>query len=174
MRDSSYTIKPVFTRYLHRLSQELLIIFPIGLLIVLLFNLVLLKSQFENSKEDILQNLPAGRQDPQNTQAHLFLAQQLYVTNMFPQAETEAQLANDQELLQKIQDVKNQPEEIKRQILFLQKVVDQFPNYRDAYIKLAILNWKLYRPFDAKKYLDKALEIDPNNAVAKKLLEEIK
>ena len=144
-------MEKIYKTYLSRLAQELQIIFPFFLLVILFFNILIPKSQFDQAKE---------------TKNHLFLAQQLFVTNQFVPAEKEAMLANDLELLRKIQNIKNQPDEVERQILFWQKVVDQFPNYRDAYIKLAILNWKLYRPFDARKYLDKALEIDPNDKVA--------
>lgn len=148
--------------YFSRLTKELLIILPIGMFVILLGNLLQAQSQFDIAKQNIL-NSPA---DPKS---HTFLTQQFFVTNQFREAEIEAQLANNQDLLQKIQEVKNQPEEVRREILKLQKIVEQFPSYRDAYIKLAILNWKLYRPFDAQKYLEKALEIDPNNQVAKDL-----
>lgn len=54
-------------------------------------------------------------------------------------------------------------EKIQKEILLWQKTVDEFPGYRDAYIKLAILNWKLNRNFVAQKLLNQALEIDPNS-----------
>lgn len=54
-------------------------------------------------------------------------------------------------------------EEIQKEILLWQKTVEDFPGYRDAYLKLAILNWKLNRNFETQKLLNQALEIDPNN-----------
>lgn len=142
-------------RYLSRLLKELSFLLPITVLLILVINLLTPKSPFEISKDNL---------------SHLLLAQQLITTNQFTQAKKEANLANDSELFLKIQQIENQPEEIKKEIISLQKLTEQYPNYRDAYFKLAILNWKLYRPFDSKKYLDKALEIDPNNEVAKKLI----
>lgn len=59
---------------------------------------------------------------------------------------------------------------IKTQIINWQRVTNDWPNYRDGDIKLAILNWRLYRVFDAKKFLGSALKIDPNNELARKLL----
>lgn len=56
-------------------------------------------------------------------------------------------------------------EEIQKEIFLWQKTADEFPGYRDAYLKLAILNWKLNRNFETQKFLNKALEIDPNNEV---------
>lgn len=153
--------------YFSRLAKELLVILPVGLLVILLGNLIQPQSQFDTAKQNILT-------DPADPQPHLFLAQQFFVTNQFREAEIEVKSANNQDLLQQIQEIKNQPEEIRKKIFNLQKIVDQLPNYRDAYIELAILHWQLYRPFDARKYLEKALEIDPNNGVANKILEVVK
>lgn len=148
--------------YFSRLIRELHLILPVTLLIIFATNLLSPKSLFELSKE-------TAQQNPSAASHHLFLAQQLLTTNQFTQAETEARLAANEETLQKIQEVKNQPEDIKGQIRFWQEVIDQFPNYRDAYIKLAILNWKIYRSFEAKRNLEKAFQIDPNNEVLNNL-----
>lgn len=148
-----------------RLTRELQIIFLLLLLIILPFNLIQSKTQFEKSKEEILRNSSPS-------QAHLFLAQQFFVTNQFSTAQNEAHLAGNREMLAKLQSVQSQPEQIKNNILTLQKISDQLPAFRDIYIQLAILNWKIYRPFVAQKYLQRALEIDPNNEVTKKLLSE--
>lgn len=152
--------------YFSRLVKELLVILPIGLLFVLLANLLAPKSQFDIAKQNVLTATDPG--------SHAFLVQQFFVTNQFAQAETEARLTHNPDLLQQVQEIKKQPEEVKKEVVSLQKIVDQFPNYRDAYIKLAILNWKLYRPFDTQKYLEKALEVDPNSEVASKMLETVK
>lgn len=161
-----YIHKSLFV-YLSRLTSEFRLILPIALFVVLLLNTLTPKSQLELSKEAIQQN-PAG------PKPHLFLAQQLFVTNQFVHAQTEAKLADNTEMLQKIQEAENQSEDVQKQVIFWQKVVRTLPNYRDGYLKLAILNWKLYRPFEAKKYLDIALGLDPNNEVVKKLFREIK
>lgn len=145
--------------YFSRLVKELSAILPIGLLIILLANLLAPQSQFDVAKQNVLEH-------PADPRPHAFLARQFFATNQFTKAQVEARLANDQNLLQQIQDINSQPEKVKKDIALLQKIIAQLPNYRDAYIRLAILNWKLSRPFDAQKYLEKALEIDPNNEVA--------
>ncbi|MEK7559043.1 MAG: tetratricopeptide repeat protein [Patescibacteria group bacterium] len=51
---------------------------------------------------------------------------------------------------------------IESEIKLWQSAIERFPNYRDAYFKLAALNYQL-RKFDkAREYLDKALKLDPN------------
>lgn len=111
------------------------------------------KSSFEISKDNL---------------DHHFLAQELIAVNQFASAKKEARLANDKKLINSIETIENQPEEIEKEIIKMQKLAEQYPKYRDVYLKLAILNWKLYRHFDFKKYLDKALELDPNNEAIKK------
>lgn len=51
---------------------------------------------------------------------------------------------------------------IGKEIKFWQSSVDRFPNYRDAYFELAVLNYKLKKLDTSRKYLDKALKLDPN------------
>lgn len=126
---------------------------PIFFLLFLIINLF--------SQTDFEINKDAGN--------HPALGNQLLSHNQLDEAQIEFKLANDNEGLSQVAKIKSQPEEIKTQIIFWEKIVAEFPNYRDAYLKLAILNYKINRLFDAKKYLDKALEIDPNNEVAKKL-----
>lgn len=55
------------------------------------------------------------------------------------------------------------------EISFWESKIKQFPNFRDAYIRLAILNWKVHLDDQAKLYLDQAKKIDPNNETVKKL-----
>lgn len=159
-------LRRVLQIYFSRLAKELLVLLPISLLIILLGNLLQPQSQFDIVKGNVLNN-------PNDPEAHAFLAQQFLVTNQFAQAQTEAQLTNNEELLQKIQDINRQPEEVRDETTRLQEIMNQLPNYRDGYLRLAILNWKLYRPFVAQKYLQKALEIDPNNEMARKISETI-
>ena len=62
-----------------------------------------------------------------------------------------------------------QKEKIYQEIQFWQAIVAQFPNYRDAYLKLAILSWEVHLDGQAIQYLDHAREIDPNNENLKKI-----
>lgn len=59
---------------------------------------------------------------------------------------------------------------IQQQISSWENITREFPGFRDAYLKLAVLNLKLSRAEEAKKYLDKVLAVDPNNKEALQLM----
>ena len=52
---------------------------------------------------------------------------------------------------------------IQEEILFWENISKKFPNYRDAYLKLSVLSWKIHLDDRANFYLDEAKKIDPNN-----------
>ncbi len=54
------------------------------------------------------------------------------------------------------------PEDIKKLIVFWENIVAEKPDYRDAYLQLAVLNYKIWQNEKAEEYLKKALIIDPN------------
>lgn len=66
------------------------------------------------------------------------------------------------------------PEDIRKLISAWEKIVEEKPNYRDGYLQLAVLHYKLYENDKAKEYLEKALELDPNYEPARELEEIIK
>ena len=45
-------------------------------------------------------------------------------------------------------------EMVSQEIGKYEEMVNKYPGYRDAYIKLAILNWKIYKNDEAKRYLE--------------------
>lgn len=61
---------------------------------------------------------------------------------------------------------------LQEEILLWHAELGNKPNYRDAYLKLALLNWKLGRKYEARKFLDGALKLDPSNETAKEILED--
>lgn len=63
----------------------------------------------------------------------------------------------------------NDQEKTFQEISFWKTKIEEFPNYRDAYLKLAILNWKVRLDDQARLYLDQAKKIDPNNETLKEL-----
>lgn len=168
----------VFHLYLSRLQSEILVAIPVFLLALIIVNLFSSKSLFQSAKENLIQN-------PNSVSSRLTLARQLYTDNQLTPAKKELasalsspNLTPDQkqainDLQQKIEDRQTQPEKIKSDIMALQKTADDLPNYRDVYLKLSILNWKIYRLFDAKKYVDKSLGLDPNNIIARHISEAI-
>lgn len=58
---------------------------------------------------------------------------------------------------------------IYEEIIFWNDIVKKYPNYRDGYLKLSTLFWKVRLDDQAKYYLEKAKEIDPNNDKVKEL-----
>jgi len=68
-----------------------------------------------------------------------------------------------------LEKIKNEPKRIREEISFWEKVISEKPDYRDAYLQLAILNYQIYKKERAKEYLEKALKIDPNFAPARQL-----
>ncbi|MBI3290047.1 hypothetical protein HYZ78_01490 [Candidatus Microgenomates bacterium] len=55
-----------------------------------------------------------------------------------------------------------QREPIETEIKQWEEVVEKTPTYRDGYLKLATLYWKLRQDDKAKAALERAKEIDPN------------
>lgn len=51
-----------------------------------------------------------------------------------------------------------------KEIAFWKDVVGKYTGYRDAYFKLALLSYQTGKKDEAKTYLQKALELDPNFA----------
>ncbi len=60
-------------------------------------------------------------------------------------------------------------QKIAKDIEFWQNTTQKYPDYRDAYFQLAILEYKIKNIDLAKKYVQKALELDPNFEAGEKL-----
>jgi len=54
------------------------------------------------------------------------------------------------------------PKEIEKQILIWKTITNQFPDYRDGYLQLAVLYFKTGQKEKGQESLRKALEVDPN------------
>lgn len=144
--------KKILEIYFSRLLKELRFILPIFFIVLMIFSLFS-KNSFDIAKDN---------------EDHLYIGQELLKTNQIAQAEKEFILADADTT--PIKNIKAEPGKIKEEIVFWQKVVEEFPNYRDGYLKLAILNYKINRLFDAQKFLNKSLKIDPNSEDAKKIV----
>lgn len=59
--------------------------------------------------------------------------------------------------------------DLQKQIYLWQAVVQKHPDYRDAYIKLALLEYQVKNYKASAEYTKKSLEIDPNYDIAKKI-----
>jgi Tfp pilus assembly protein PilF len=151
-----------------------------GILVSLLlfYSFFLPKDQFRQVKEKIFKN-------PQSLEARLELAEIYLENNQFKEAEkelgflTEAieELNDEQKVkLNKLWEIKRakDPEEIRSEADNWQKIIDQYPEYRDGYLQLAILHLKLGEKEKASQALEKAAELAPNYQAAKELEEIIK
>lgn len=156
-------------RYLRRFAKELVILIPLLLVVLLTVNLLTPRTPFEKAKTAVLTN--PGEPKETVVLAKLFLRE-----NNLNSAEVELRnVPHDpeaQKLNKLIANQKTSPQKIQSEIKFWQLQIAKFPSSRDAYLKLAVLNWRLYRNFEAKKYLSKALAIDPNLTFVLPLLEE--
>lgn len=65
-------------------------------------------------------------------------------------------------LLQERSDTQKEKVSLNSQVGFWQNVVVQRPDYRDAYLELSILEFRLKDINSSKFYLEKALTLDPN------------
>lgn len=65
--------------------------------------------------------------------------------------------------------LRSEPQRIRDEIAFWEKIIAEKPDYRDAYLQLSILNYQIYENEKAKIYLKKVLYLDPNFESAKKL-----
>ena len=79
--------------------------------------------------------------------------------------------ADLEERLRDMTTVMNQPQRIREEIDYWEKVAEEKPDYRDAWIQISIRYWQLYETSKAKEVLAKAKEIDPNNETVAKLEE---
>lgn len=155
----------------------------IGLLAFLAFNLLPpLPGNFFGFEQAKL----ATMIEPKDFSSHLLLSQEYLKRGNLEAVERELTLAQNLEVSQpqttspsvlgltlspvKIwQKIVTEPQRIKEEITFWKKIVAEKPDYRDAYLQLAILNYQIYDNRKATGYLNKALELDPNFGPSKQL-----
>lgn len=63
---------------------------------------------------------------------------------------------------------------ITAEIAHWKKIADQYTGYRDVYYKIAVLEYRQGNVVEAKKYIQKALEVDPNFDAGRVLGDKIK
>lgn len=112
------------------------------------------------------------RGDLEEMERELLIAQTLATANRL--SSNNSVLATSLSPLKVLEQIKNEPKRIRGEISFWEKVILEKPDYRDAYLQLAILSYQSYEKEKAKSYLGKALDLDPNFEPARKLEEIIK
>lgn len=119
----------------------------------------------------------AALKAPNDPLPHFRLSILYQLTNNWDKATSEILLSQDSHLnsesvnqeLTKIRLTQNQPSEIKKAIQNLQATIKDKPDYRDAYLLLAVDNYELYEDGLARDYLEKALKLDPNYPIGLEL-----
>jgi tetratricopeptide (TPR) repeat protein len=178
------TTKPQAKR-LQRLTKKFgslgIVILAAGITLASFF---LPKNQLQILKEKLVKS-------PYDLEAHLELAKIFLGANQFAKAEKELlvaqslqQLAQGKKqpkvlgtssLLEKLWQQKHysDPKDIKKLISGWEEVLEKYPDYRDGYLQLAYLYYKLDKNKQAKENLKKALALDPNWEKTKELKEII-
>ncbi|MCL5411262.1 MAG: hypothetical protein M1150_00775 [Patescibacteria group bacterium] len=131
----------------------------------------------KNYQEAFAQYKKAALLDHFNPQPHFRLSTLYQLTNNWRQAKSElllaAEFSTDSATLkaetQKVKNAIEEPEKIEEQITYWRNVVKEKPNYRDAWVQLAVNYYQLYEYPPAKASIDQALMLDPNFDPAKKL-----
>lgn len=68
-------------------------------------------------------------------------------------------------------EIQGAPKRLQGELLYWRTVVNRFSDYRDGYLQLSVLAYQLQRFDEARVYLQKALELDPNYPLSQKLQE---
>lgn len=147
---------------------------PAGVALVILLvvgSFFLPKNSFQQAKQSLLRN-------PNDFQAQITLAENFLANNQFEEAEKILLLAESQ-IYQSTNQVLGEqtnpqleelwqrkyysdPKDVKKLIAAWEKIIEEKPGYRDGYLQLTYLHYKIYENKKAKEYLEKAIELDPN------------
>jgi tetratricopeptide (TPR) repeat protein len=179
---------PHFSRIINAIPLEI----GVKLIMVAVLTLFLFINLFPGLPPDLLAVSEARLEvllAPFNPQPHLGLASEYLKRGDFTGAEKEIRLAQDLTRdnpsfpvlgqtaispLALLEKVKNEPNIIEREIAFWQEVITRKKDYRDAYLRLAVLNYQINQEEESRAFLQMALRLDPNFEPAKKLEEILK
>lgn len=113
----------------------------------------------------------AGRW-PWSSRAHSQMALAWFEAGNEAKALEELKLGNDlliiktraaEASLKKAEDKVTQPGKVRQEIASWEKILETRPNYRDVYLRLAILNYQVGEIKQAQSDWEKANYLDPNN-----------
>ena len=142
------------------------------------------KDDWQLTKEKLAAN-------PNDFRQHLQLGQKLLANQQFDEAEKELLLAerinqvspvpsSDQKVLGAQKETQleelwqekhtHDPRDIQQLIVAWEKIIQEKPNYPDAYLQLAVLYLNSGNSQKASESIQKALELDPNNQEAQQLM----
>ena len=163
-------VKKLISHLKKRILKHVVVSGVIIIFLLVILSIFLPKTELQSLKENLLKN-------PNNAEIKLKNIEALLKENQFQASEEILKsISQDQngDLNQLWQEKHySDPEDIKELIKAWEKIIEDKPLYRDAYLQLAILNYKIKEVQKAKDNLNKALEIDPNFELTKKLEEII-
>lgn len=163
-------IKKLTTLLKKRISKHIVLLGVIIIFLLIILSIFLPKTELQSLKDNFLKN-------PESVEVKLKNIEALLKENQFQASEEILKsISQDQngDLNQLWQEKHySDPEDIKELIKAWEKIIEDKPQYRDAYLQLTILNYKIKEIQKAKDNLNKALEIDPNFELTKKLKEII-
>lgn len=169
-----------FLRGFHRclklfLSVSFKILLLSFILLAVFLNLHLVffpeNEKIDRAKKEVLSS-------PFNPAAHLNLAKAYLELGDLKAAEEEFSLAksltssdspNLNNMEAALNQAKEEPKMIRQEISFWEEVIQKKADYRDAYFRLAVLNYQIGQKEEAKRYLERTLELDPDFEPAQKL-----
>ncbi len=61
-----------------------------------------------------------------------------------------------------LEAIEKQQAQVAKEFRYWQRIVQKYNNYRDGYFKLALLSYQMGNIQEARAYLQKALQLDPN------------
>jgi tetratricopeptide (TPR) repeat protein len=122
--------------------------------------------------------------DPQPQESHLFpkifrfitersIVIIITVVSLFVLTGIVLQGIRLQDTFHQVELAKQQRSKLTQELAYWQDIVRQYGNYRDAYFRIAILQYQLGEVSQAKKSLEKVLALDPNFEKARVLGEKI-
>lgn len=171
-KDIRHVSKPMAAR----IRQNIHLISVSLFLLLLIISFLYPFSPSQKIKQQLLAN-------PDDFENHLQLAEIFLQNHQFKQAGKTLLLAQEikkqrpdlvkqtdlslEKLWQEKQE--NDPQDIKKLIILWEEIVTQKPDYRDGFLQLAILNYKIFENEKAGKFLKKALIVDPNFPPAEEL-----
>lgn len=132
--------------------------------------------KFDQAKREVLRF-------PFDPRTHANLAQVYLEIGNLEAAEKEFSLAKSlagilsadlRRVEETLESTKEKPKKIREEIDFWEKITEEKPDYRDAYLKLAVLNYQIGQNDETKKYLQKIFALDPHFEPAERLKKLLK
>lgn len=163
----------LINKIIYKFCQELKILVPFFVLIIFLINASLSKDSFTGVKEKILLDKTDARSQVQLI--NFFLINNQYEIAIEASTQALSYLTDNQkkktftDLHTQAKNLKLEEVKISNEISNWIRVSTFYPTYRDSFIKLAVLSLKANRIFEARKYTQFALALDPGSEVSKEI-----